>query len=109
MAGLLNSSSVLMCPHLGTVSVVTSNTRVKGGGDFLLRSSDTFTIKGCTLNVSGAPHPCIQVQWMESDLRSKAAGDFTLSEDSVGMCVAADQAPQGTVLIQFTQPQVSGE
>ena len=109
MAGLLNSSSLLMCPHGGTVTAATSNTQAKAGGDFLLRSSDTFTIKGCPLNVSGAPHPCMQVQWMESDLRSKAAGDFTLSQDSVGMCVAADQAPQGTVLIQFTQPQVSGE
>jgi hypothetical protein len=109
MAGLLNSSSVLTCPHLGTVSVVTSNTRAKGGGDFLLRSSDTFTIQGCPLNISGSPHPCVEVQWMESDLRSKAAGNFTLSEESVGMCVAADQAPQGTVLINFTQPQVKGQ
>ena len=36
-------------------------------------------------------------------------GDFTLTEESVGLCVAVDQAVQGTVLIVFTQPQVAGQ
>ena len=108
MGQLLNTSSVMMCPHGGTVSVASSNTQAKAGGDFILRPSDTFTIAGCTLNVSGAPHPCVSVQWVVSGLRSKAAGDATLNTDSVGLCVAGDQAPQGTVLINSTQTQVSG-
>lgn len=109
MGALLNTSSVMMCPHGGTVSAVTSNSRAKAGGDFILRKSDTFTIAGCPLNISGSPHPCVRVQWMVSATRSKATGDFTLTTDSVGMCLAGDQAPQGTVLINFTQPRVSGQ
>jgi hypothetical protein len=109
MAGLLNVSSVLMCPHGGTVSIVCSNTRAKAAGDFVLRSSDTFTIAGCPLNISGSPHPCVSVNWIVADTRSKAMGDFTLSQNSTGMCIAGDQVPQGTVLINATQPQVSGE
>jgi len=109
MGQLLNTSSVMMCPHGGTVSAVSSNTRAKAGGDFMLRPSDTFVIAGCPLNISGAPHPCVRVQWVTNALRSKAAGDFTLTTDSVGLCLAADQAPQGTVLINFTQPRVSGQ
>src|SRR6267143_3974268 len=63
MGNLLNTSSVMMCPHGGTVSAASSNTKAKAG-DFLLRPSDTFTIAGCTLNISGAPlmfkvHPAI--------------------------------------------------
>jgi hypothetical protein len=108
MAGLLNTSSLLMCPHGGTVTATTANTQVKGGGDFLVRASDTFTIAGCTLNIAGAPHPCVQVQWLVPDAQSKVLGDFTLNEQSVGMCLAGDMAPQGTVLINFTQPQVAG-
>jgi hypothetical protein len=50
----------------------------------------------------------VQVQWVQTALRSKAIGDFTLTEASVGLCVAPDQAPQGTVLIVSAQPQVSG-
>jgi hypothetical protein len=110
MPGLLNSSTVMMCPHGGSVSAATSNTRVKAGGDFVLRSSDTFTIAGCPFTLPPAtPHPCVQVQWSLPSQHSQAAGDFALTEQSVGLCVAADQAPQGTVQIVFTQPKVAGQ
>jgi hypothetical protein len=108
MASLLNSSSVLMCPHGGTVSIVTTNTQVMAADDPLVTSSDTFTIAGCAFMIGPTPHPCMQVQWMVTDESSQVNGDFTLNEDSVGMCLAADQAPQGTVLINFTQEEVSG-
>jgi hypothetical protein len=108
MAGLLNSSSVLMCPHGGTVQVITSNTRVKAAGDFLLRSSDTFTIMGCPFFLGPMAHPCMQLQWVQPAARSKAADDFTLTEASVGLCLAVDMAPQGTVMIVFAQPRVAG-
>jgi hypothetical protein len=41
-------------------------------------------------------------------LRGAADGDAPLTTDSVGLCVAADGAVQGPVLIQDTQPKVSG-
>jgi hypothetical protein len=109
MANLLNTSSVLMCPHGGTVSVVTSNTQVMAAGDPVLRASDTFLIAGCPFAIGPVLHPCMQVQWVQPDTASQVLGDFTLSEASVGLCVAGDEAVQGTVLIVFTQPQVSGE
>jgi hypothetical protein len=49
------------------------------------------------------------VQWVKSTLRCQAAGDFMLAQDSVGLCLAADQTPQGTVLIQSTQMRASGQ
>lgn len=99
----------MMCPHGGTVTAITTNTRAKAGGDFILRSSDTFVIAGCPFVIGVLAHPCVQVQWVQPDTRSQVMSDFTLSEASVGLCVAPDQAVQGTVLINFTQPQVSGE
>jgi hypothetical protein len=108
MPGLLNISSILMCPHGGMVQATTSNTRAKAAGDFLLRSSDTFLISACPFILGLVPHPCVQVQWVQPATRSNAAGDFTLTETSLGLCLAADMAPQGTVIIAFTQPRVSG-
>ena len=108
MANLLNSSSMMMCPHGGTVTAITTNARAKAAGDFILRSSDTFIIAGCPFTIGPAPHPCVQVQWVQTDTRSQVISDFTLSEASVGLCVAPDQAVQGTVLVSFTQPRVSG-
>lgn len=107
MSALLTTASVLMCPHGGTVSIVSSNTRALAQAA-LVRPSDTFTIAGCAFSTPAGPHPCVRVQWMVSALRVKAGGDFALNTSSVGMCLAADSAPQGTVLIQTTQPKVSG-
>src|SRR4051812_5488908 len=107
MGGLLNTSSVMMCPHGGTVSASTSNTRVKAAGSPLVRATDTFTIAGCPFTLTN-PHPCTQVQWVQPDARSQVVSDFTLSEQSVGLCVAADMAVQGTVMITSTQAKVKG-
>lgn len=106
-AGFLNMSSLLMCPHGGKVQPISTNTRVKAMGDFMLRSSDIFTIAGCPFNLV-VPHPCVQVQWVQPAAKSRVLSDFTLTEASVGLCVAADQAVQGPVTIAFTQPRVTG-
>ena len=108
MSGLLTASSIMMCPHGGQVMVTSSNVKVKAGGDFVVGSSDVFTIVGCPFVLGVVPHPCVTVQWVVPNTRSKVMGNFTLSESSVGLCLAPDMAPQGTVLINFTQPQVGG-
>jgi len=108
MAALLTTASTLMCPHGGAVSIVSSNTRVQAGGTALVRASDTFLISGCALSSLTPPQPCITVNWVQPDARSQVLGDFTLNEASVGLCVAANQAVQGTVLVVVTQAQVSG-
>jgi len=108
MPGLLNVSSVMMCPHGGQVQAISSNTRAMVASGFALRQSDTFVIVGCPFSIGPLFHPCVQVQWVQPAARSQAVSDFTLTEASVGLCVAADQAVQGTVLILATQPQVSG-
>ena len=108
MPALLTTSSSMTCPHGGTVTASSSNTHVKAGGDYVVRASDQFTIAGCGFPPGGPPHPCVQVQWVQPNTRSKAMSDFTLSEASVGLCLAADGAPQGTVLVNATQPKTSG-
>ncbi len=108
MPALLNTATVMMCPHGGTVQAISSNTRASAGGAFVLRVTDTFIIAGCPFATPVGPHPCVQVQWVQTAERSKAVGDVTLTEASVGLCVAPDQAVQGTVLIIATQPRVSG-
>jgi len=108
MAGLLNAATSMMCPHGGQVTAITSNARAKADGAFLLRASDTFTIAGCPFVVVAVPHPCVKVTWVQPALQSKTTGDPNLTEASVGLCVAADQAVQGTVQILSTQQKVTG-
>jgi hypothetical protein len=108
MPALLNDSSVMMCPHGGSVQAVTSNTRAQAAGGFLLRASDTFVVAGCPFVLGLVPHPCVEVQWVQPATGSKAVSDFTLTEASVGLCIAPDQAVQGAVLILAAQPSVAG-
>jgi hypothetical protein len=108
MVHLLTSASTLMCPHGGSVSITTSNSRAKAGAP-LVRAGDTYTVAGCPFTLpGGAPHPCVRVQWIQPTTRDKAGGDAALNEQSVGLCLAADQAPQGTVQVVATQPRVAG-
>src|SRR5690242_17206941 len=109
MPNLLNTSTMMMCPHGGTVQIISSNTRAKAGGDFLARKSDQFIIAGCAfVTPAGVPHPCMRVDWKVTTQHDKAAGDDALNEQSIGLCVAGDQAVQGMVQITFTQPRVAG-
>jgi hypothetical protein len=109
MANLLTTASVMMCPHGGTVSVTSQNSQVMMAGTPLVRASDTFLIAGCSLASLPTPSPCLQVKWVQPDGKSQARDDFTLSENSVGLCLSGAMATQGTVLINFTQTQGSGQ
>lgn len=106
-ANLLTVASVMMCPHGGTVVAVPNSPRATMGGATVVYASDTFTIVGCAF-VPVAPMPCVLVQWAQPALASAGPSAPTLTEDSVGFCIGATGAMQGTVLIQATQALVSG-
>ncbi len=109
MPALLTASATMMCPHGGMISAAPGSTRAQAGGAPILRASDTFVVAGCTFQISGAPNPCVSAQWVQSATRVKHGGDFVLNESSTGLCLAATQAPQGSVIISSPgQTAVSG-
>ncbi len=107
MAGsALTAASSMQCPHGGQVQAVPSNLRAKADGP-LLTQSDTFTIVGCPFTIPPAtPSPCLQVKWIVADTRAKAAGNATLSQSDTGLCINAQNAPQGPVVVVNTQTRV---
>lgn len=110
-APLLNLSSSLQCPHGGMVQIVSANTKTKAGGAFAALATDTFTIAGCPFQIPGTPpipSPCVTVQWLVTNLRTKASSTPLLNQSSVGLCLSAMQVPQGPVSIVQTQSQVTG-
>ncbi len=109
MGELLSASAVLTCPHGGTVSAVPSSSKVTLGGDPIVLATDTFTIAGCAFTLPPAvPSPCVLVQWQSPAVKCASDGTPLLTTDSVGMCMAATGAVQGTALIQSTQTKASG-
>jgi hypothetical protein len=111
MSQFLTTASVLQCPHGGVVTATTTNTATKAGGALLVRSSDTFLIAGCLFALPTpvpTPHPCMTVQWVTPALANQVQSDNALTESSVGLCLAADQTPQGPVMVSYTQTAASG-
>ncbi len=108
MPGLLTTASVLMCPHGGTVQATPSSTAVQFAGAPGVTASDTFVVAGCPFVIGVVPSPCVSVQWVQPAEMSSVGGNPALTEASVGLCLAATQAPQGPVMIASTQPSVSG-
>ena len=106
MPALLTASSKMMCPHGGQATATPRQTSATADAPILLMS-DTVTIAGCSFMIGMVPSPCVSVQWVEGATRVKA-GDFVLNESSVGLCLAATQAPQGSVIISETQSKVEG-
>ena len=109
MAGhFLTTTSVLSCPHGGTVEPSTTNTRVRADGTPILRSTDTFTIAGCPYVIGTVSSPCVRVQWDVHAERHTSQSDPSLTIDSVGLCLSGAGGTQGTVVISSTQSRASG-
>src|ERR1017187_2593174 len=107
MPALLTVSSTMMCPHGGTVTAIPGQSRANAQSP-ILRGSDTFIVAGCPFVIGVVYSPCVTVQWIQTATRVKAGGDFVLNESSVGLCLAATQAPQGAALILQTQLKAEG-
>lgn len=108
MPALLTTASTLMCPHGGTVIASPGATKAKADA-MLVRKGDSYSIAGCPFMIGSSPHPCVSVNWVVASSRVKHDGDFVLTDASVGLCLAADQAPQGSVVVAVTQPRVKGQ
>lgn len=108
---LLTTASSLQCPHGGSVSITSSNTSTKADSAALALVSDTFSISGCPFQIpigtGTKPSPCIKVQWLVTNLRSQVNSTATLSSSSVGLCLSAEQLPQGPVSVVNTQAKAS--
>lgn len=110
MGQILTKADLMMCPHGGQVTISALQTSVKAGAE-VLRASDSFVVACCALASAPTPKPCVKVEWQMPANRVKAgqpdAAAAVLTTDSIGLCKGADQATQGSVLIQKTQQKVS--
>jgi hypothetical protein len=104
----LTAASVMMCPHGGTVTGTPSATKAVIDAP-VLTVSDTFLIAGCAFTLPPAvPSPCVSVQWSGPSVNVTHGGAPALTAASIGLCLAATQAPQGSVIIASTQPLAEG-
>jgi hypothetical protein len=95
MAGyVLDAGATITCPHGGRVDVAPRATRVALGGKPPLLVDDTAVIAACPFNVSGAPSPCLSVEWARPAMKLTVESSAVLLSTSVALCRNAASAPQ---------------
>lgn len=106
---ILDAGATITCPHGGMATVVPRAVRVSLGGKPPLLVDDVATIAGCPFNVSGAPSPCLRIQWVAPATRVSVVSSPVLLSTSVGLCLNAGGAPQGTALVTGFQTRVQAQ
>ena len=107
----LHVNATVQCIHGGVATIVPSQTRVLAGGQPVATISDLVTVAGCTFQVSGAPQPCVKVQWLNVSGRCMVMGQpmaLATVGTGGGICQSAAQVPQGAPIIAVVQPRVVG-
>lgn len=101
---LFHVSAQAMCPHGGTVSTISTNTRVLVGGQPVATTADQFMVAGCSFTVPpNKPQPCMTVQWLQPALRVKVMGQPAVLKTSTALCQSADKIPAGPPNVTVTQ------
>ena len=109
---LVHVGAVYTCPHGGSGQIISSNTRVMVSGTPVATLADTYTIAGCPFQIPvGAgtkPQPCVKVQWLVASTRVMVGGPPAILQSSNGLCLSAEQIPQGPPNVTVTQVRVGG-
>lgn len=95
----LTTASTIQCPHEGTVTLITTNTKVMAGGAPVLLESDIHVVAGCPFVIGIVPSPCVTVEWSAGSTKTTINGTAPLVESSLGTCYGPTNAPQGVTLI----------
>ncbi|HEY0867638.1 MAG TPA: hypothetical protein VGE01_09670 [Fimbriimonas sp.] len=106
---LYNLGATVICPHGGQVVPSPSSSRVLLSGMPVVLLGDTCMVAGCAFTLPGPkPSPCLRVQWTTSATRILVEGRPPLLQDSVGLCLSPEQAPQGPPSMVSLQTRVTG-
>ena len=108
MPPIFHVGATAICPHGGQVTTVSTNTRVLVNATPAATMADQFMVAGCAFNISGAPHPCMLVQFLVPAVRVMVMGAPVILQSSPSLAKAADQAPQGPASLLVVQPRVQG-
>lgn len=106
---LYHVGATAICPHAGQIQTASSNVRVLVGGMPVATAADTSLVAGCVFTVPGPkPQPCVRVQWLVPAARVLVNGVPALLQTTPGLCLSAEQIPQGPPTVVANQPRVVG-
>ena len=113
MPGLLvHVGAVMQCTHGGKETTAPTQPRVLVSGKPVAITSSPMTVAGCVFTLpNGKPQPCVRVQWANVAGRVLVCGLPPLLQIAPGVgngvCLSAEQIPQGPPFVGFIQARVT--
>ena len=107
MIPILTTTSTVMCPHGGMAQLLTTDTEMLIDGAPALLQTDVHPIVGCPFTPV-AYSPCVSVRWVTGATQTSVHDVPVLLQTSVGLCLNAAQAPQGTAIVVQVQQTAKG-
>jgi hypothetical protein len=105
---ILTTASTVLCPHGGSVTLLTSNAIALIEGAPALLVTDQHTVSGCPFVVGVKPQPCVLVRWTVGAAQTRVNQTPVLLQNSVGICFSAEQIPQGPPNVVSVQQKAKG-
>jgi len=105
---LLHVNATITCPHGGRVTCTPSRPRSVAGGQPVWSVADLTMVTGCPFTVGNKPQPCVTVRWVTPSARMRVNGSPALTQGSTGVCMSAEQIPQGAPIVSVVQQRAVG-
>ncbi len=108
---ILHTGAVLSCTHGIPVQIPPVQPRVLVSGQPVATMASQVLVVGCPFTIPGPkPQPCVTVKWLVPTVRVLVMGEPALVQAAPGpgpgLCLSAEQIPNGPPMLSAVQPRV---
>ncbi|MBM3755657.1 MAG: hypothetical protein FJW38_16930 [Acidobacteria bacterium] len=96
---VVNSGSIVKCPHGGSVQIETTTMFVLPNGKRAFKWTGAGTFLGCAHRVGGRPQPCVKMLWVTCNPLYTVDAVPGVTLGNVGIGKTTTNAPQGPAII----------
>ncbi len=108
---ILHTGAVLSCTHGIPAQIPPVQPRVLVSGQPVATMASQVLVVGCPFTIPGPkPQPCVTVKWLVPTVRVLVMGQPALVQAAPGpgpgLCLSAEQIPNGPPMLSAVQPRV---
>ena len=108
---VLHSNAVVQCTHGIPAQIPPVQPRVLVSGQPVATTASGLLVAGCPFTIPGPkPQPCVTIKWLLPSVRVLVMGQPALLQPALGvgpgLCLSAEQIPNGPPMVSAVQPRV---
>ncbi len=110
----LHANAGCQCTHAAPATIVPAQARVMVSGQPVATMASQIVVAGCPFQIPvppvTKPQPCITIKWLMPSTRVLVGGVPAMLVPAPGagpgLCLSAEQIPQGPPIVSAVQPRV---